>query len=232
MGAAPCCPAFALTVAEALAEFFKPHPQDGTSTTTPGQGPAVEAQKTNQPTGGRGSRGSAHSQPAQLPVSCNVKWIAVSDPWSQPMCAQVLAGFLRSHFQDNLCTVLDKYVRVEVSFAHLKVREEARALVEHGGSITPTGCRVPWQKWTPYIDRAKGGTANRTSSGRPGLQPAPGGGSRALVLSAATTDTADGAQDLEHKRNKRLCLEAQERSLSPSREHQHRRHGRSRRSRS
>ena len=49
------------------------------------------------------------------------------------MCARVLAGFLRSHFHDNLCTVLDEYVRAEVSFANLGVREEARALVEQGG---------------------------------------------------------------------------------------------------
>ena len=90
----------------------------------------MQAQKANQATGGRGSGGWAHSDPTKFPVSCNVQWTPVSDPPSQPMCARVLAGFLRSHFHDNLCTLLDEYVRAEVSFANLGVREEARALVE------------------------------------------------------------------------------------------------------
>ena len=66
----------------------------------------------------------------------------MSDPPAQPMCAKVLAGFLRSHFHDNLCTVLDEYVRAEVSFANLGVREEPQALVEQGGSIARSGWRV------------------------------------------------------------------------------------------
>ena len=66
----------------------------------------------------------------------------MSDPPSQPMCARVLAGFLRSHFHVSLCTVPDEPVRVEVSFATLGVREEARGLVEHGGTFTRGGSRV------------------------------------------------------------------------------------------
>ena len=59
-----------------------------------------------------------------------------STPPSEPMCARVLAGFLRSHFHDNFCSVLDEYVRTEVSFANLGVRDEASALVEQGYSHT------------------------------------------------------------------------------------------------
>ena len=129
-------------VARAIAEFVKSHPQDAPSTTNPRQGPAVQAQKTNQSLGSKGSVGWAHSDPAQFPVSCNVQWTPVSNPPSQNMCARVLGGFLHSHFHDNLCTVLDEYVRVEVSFANLGVRKEARALVEQGGSITRSGWRV------------------------------------------------------------------------------------------
>ena len=91
----PLAPAFA----KAIAEFAKYHPLDTPSTIAPGQSPVVQAQKTNQSAGSRGSRGCAHSDPAQFPVSCNV----VSAPPSQPMCARVLAIFLRSHFHDNLC---------------------------------------------------------------------------------------------------------------------------------
>ena len=68
------------------------------------------------------------------------------DPPSQPMCARVLASFLRSHFHDNLCIVLDEYVRAEVSFANLGVCEEPRVLVEQGGCVTRSGWRVQWQK--------------------------------------------------------------------------------------
>ena len=49
----------------------------------------------------------------------------MSDPPPQPKCARVLAGFLSSHFHDNLCTVLDEDVRADVSFANLVVHEEA-----------------------------------------------------------------------------------------------------------
>ena len=54
-----------------------------------------------------------------------MQWTPVSDPPAEPMCATILAGFLHSHFHDNLCTVLDEYVRVEVSFANRRVPEEA-----------------------------------------------------------------------------------------------------------
>ena len=100
------------------------------------QSPAVHAQRVNESTGSRGFGGWAHSDPAQFPPGCNVQWTPISDPPSQPMCARVLAGFLRSHFHDNLCGVLDEYVRAQVSFANLGVREEARALVEQGGTVT------------------------------------------------------------------------------------------------
>ena len=53
---------------------------------------------------------------------------------------------MHSHFHDNMCTVLDEYVRVEVSFANRGVREKARPLVELGGCIMPSGWRVQWQK--------------------------------------------------------------------------------------
>ena len=123
-------------VTQAVADFVDP------SVPVAGQHPAVQAQKSNQSTGGRRSGGWAHSDPAQFPVGSNVQWTAVSDPPSQPMCARVLAGFLGSHFHDHRCTVLDEYVRAEVSFANLRVREEARALVEQGGAITRGGWRV------------------------------------------------------------------------------------------
>ena len=61
-----------------------------------------------------------------------MQWTPGSDPPSQPMCARVFASFLRSHFHDNLCTVLDEYVRAEVSFAKLGFCEEATVLVEQG----------------------------------------------------------------------------------------------------
>ena len=117
-------------VTQAIADFIKAHPQNDPSVPPTGQGPAVQARKANQATRGRGSGGWAHFDPAQFPVSCNVQWTPVSDPLSQPMCARVLAGFLRSHFHDNLCTVLDEYVRAEVSFADPGVGEEARTQVE------------------------------------------------------------------------------------------------------
>ena len=97
-------------VTQAVAHFVKAHPQDDPSVAAAGQGSAVQAQKANQSTGGGDSGGWAHSDPAQFPVGCKVQWSPVSDPPSQPMCARVLAGFLHSHFHDNLCTVLDEYV--------------------------------------------------------------------------------------------------------------------------
>ena len=104
----------------------------------------MHAEEVNQSTGSQGSGGWAHSYSAQFPVGCNVQWTPVCDPPSQPMRARVQACFLRSHFYHNLCTVLDEYVRAEVSFANLEVREEARVLVEQGGTITRGGWRVQW----------------------------------------------------------------------------------------
>ena len=156
-------------VTQTVVDLVKAHPQDDPSVPAAGQHPAVEAQKSNQSTGGRGSGGWAHSDPAQFPVGCNVQWTAVSDPPAPPMCARVLAGFLRSDFHDNLCTVLDEYVWAEVSFANLGVREEAQALVEQGGTVTRGGWRVQWQKSrrqprTPFT-RGKGGSAHRSAPG-------------------------------------------------------------------
>ena len=54
------------------------------------------------------------------------------------MCARVLTGFLRSDLHDNLCTVLDEYVRAEVSFANLGIREEATS-VSGARGYTHTG---------------------------------------------------------------------------------------------
>ena len=111
------------TVTQAVADFVKAHPQDDPSVPAAGQGPAVQAQKTNQSTGGRAAGGWAHSDLAHVTVGCNVQWTPVSDPPSEPMCARVLAGFLHSHFHDNLCIVLDEYIRAEFSFANLFVCE-------------------------------------------------------------------------------------------------------------
>ena len=52
------------------------------------------------------------------------------------MCARVLARFLRCNFHDNLCIVLDEYVRAEVSLDNLKfakklVRLWNRAALSH-----------------------------------------------------------------------------------------------------
>ena len=60
------------TVTQAVADFVKAHPQDDPSVPAVGQGPAVQAQKTNQSMGGRGSGGWAHSDPGQFPLGCNV----------------------------------------------------------------------------------------------------------------------------------------------------------------
>ena len=71
--------------------------------------------------------GWTHSDAVQFPVGCNVKWLAVIlrlNPPAQPMCARVLAGFLCTHFYDNLCTVLEEYMWVEISFTNLGVCEE------------------------------------------------------------------------------------------------------------
>ena len=109
------------TVTEGVADFVKAHPQYAPSVLAVSQGPAVQAQMTNQSPGGRGFGGWAHSDPAQFPVGCNVQWTPVSNPPSQPMCARVLAGFLQSHFHDNLCTVLVEYGRAKFSLPNLGV---------------------------------------------------------------------------------------------------------------
>ena len=85
-------------VTQAIADFVKAHPQDSKSVPAPGQGPAVQAQKANRSMGSRNSGGWAPPDPAQFLVGCNVQWTPVSGPPAQPMCARVLAGFLRSHF--------------------------------------------------------------------------------------------------------------------------------------
>ena len=179
-------------VTQGIAVFVKAHPQNGPSVPAAGQGPAVQAQKANQATGGRGSGGWAHYDPAQFPVSCNVEWTEVSDPPSQPMCARALAGFLRSHFHDNLCTVLDEYVWTEVSFANLGVHEEARALVEQAGSVTRGGWRVQWQisyqqPWTPYTGRGKVGSAHQAASGTPAVSMTRRVGTVAAISTPALT---------------------------------------------
>ena len=112
------------TVTHTIVHLVKAHLQDSTSLPAPGQGRAVEAQEASQSMRSRNSGGCAHSNPAKFPVGCNVQWTLVSDPPAQPMCARVLAVFLCSHFQDNLCTMLDEYVRVEGSFASLGVRRK------------------------------------------------------------------------------------------------------------
>ena len=96
-----------------------------------------------------------------------------------------------------------EYVRAEVSFANLRVRDEARALVEQGGSVTRSGCRVQWQKsykqpWTPYARRGKGGAGGRAFLGAQAFQSAGGGGTTALIPSASNGDgdrDAHTAQD-------------------------------------
>ena len=69
----------------------------------------------------------------------------MSDPPAQPMCASVLAGFLRPHFHDNLHTMLDEYVRAEVCFANLGVHEEAQTLIEQGGNSRTNSLGHPTQ---------------------------------------------------------------------------------------
>ena len=119
-------------VTQAVAHCVKASPQEDLALQAAGQHPAVPPPKTNPSTG-------SHSDPAQLYVGCNVQWTFVSDQPSQPMCARVLGGFPRSHFHDNLCTVLDEYVQAEVSFANVGVPEEARAFVEQGGTVITGG---------------------------------------------------------------------------------------------
>ena len=150
----------------------------------------MQAQKANEVTWDRRSGGWAHSDPAHLSVICNIQWTPVSDPPSQPMCARVLAGFLRSHVRDNLCTVLDEYVRAKVSFANLGVREKAHALGKQGGSVTRGGRIMQWQKsykqpLTPYTSREKGGSAHRAASGTPAMSMTHRGGTAAAISGAA-----------------------------------------------
>ena len=178
------------TVTQAVADFVKAHPQDDPFVPAAGQSPAVQAQKINQSMGSRSSGGLGALRP-----SCNVQWTPLSDPPSQPMCARVLAGFLCSHFHDNLCTVLDEYVRAEVSFANLGVRQEARALVEQGGTVTWGGWRVQGQKsyrqlWTLNTSPGKGGSTHRSA---PGVSPAPthrGSGAAAAPPAPAPVPTS------------------------------------------
>ena len=137
--------------------------------------------------------GWAHSYPAQFPVGYNVQWTAVRDPPSQLMCARALAGFLRSHFRDNLCTVVDEYVRAEVSFANVGVREEAQALVEQRGTVTRGGRRVQWQKssrqpWT-HFTKGKGGSAHRSAPGASAAPVPPGSGAAAAPPAPARRPT-------------------------------------------
>ena len=113
----------------------------------------------------------APPRPSSAPcsVSCNVQWTLVSDPLSQPMSARLLAGFLHSHFQDNLCTVSHDYEYAELSFANLGVREQVRVLVERGCSASRSGWSVQLQTsyrqfWPPYTSRGKGCSADRTTS--------------------------------------------------------------------
>ena len=224
------------TVTQATANVLKAHPQDDPSVPAVGQGPAVHAQKTNQSTGGPGSGGWVHSDPAQFPVGCNVQWTPVSDPLSQPMCARVLAGFLHSHFHANLCPVLDEYVRAKVSFANLGVREEARALVEQGDAVTQGGWRVQWQKsyrqaWTPYTGGGKGGSTHRSTSSTC-ASPTPRGARAAAAPPAPAPGHTDSAEEGERRCDKRSRSETPQRSRSPSRERRSHRHGGSRRSRS
>ena len=168
-------------------------------------------------------------------MGCNVQWTPVSDPPSQPMCARVLAGFLRSHFHDNLSTVVDEYVRAEVSFANLGVREEARALLEQGGTITRGGWRVELQKsyrwpWTPFT-RGKGGSAHRSTPGA-SIAPTPRGSGAGAAPPAPAPEPMSGSADGDRRQHKRSRSETRERSRSHSRERRPRRHGGPRRSRS
>ena len=101
-----------------------------------------------------------------------MQWTAVSDPLAQPMSARLLAGFLRAHFHDNLSSVLDDYVRVDVSFANRGVQEEARAVVEQGGSITRSGWRVQWHPILPSALDAVHWYGKRWSR-RPATPPPP-----------------------------------------------------------
>ena len=160
-------------VTQAIADFVKAHPQDCASVRAPAQGPVVQAQKANQCTGSRNSWGWAHSNPPQFLVGCNVQGTLASHPPAQPICAKVLAGFVRSDLQDNLCTVLEACVRAQVSFGNLGFRDEARALVEQGGSFTRSGWKVQWQKsykqpWAPFTAHERGApVAGRFPVGRP-----------------------------------------------------------------
>ena len=88
---------------------------------------------------GEGSREWVHSELARFPVGCNVHWMPVSDPVAPPMCARVLAAFLRCHFHDNLCMVLAEYVSAQASFADVGVLKEVRTILEPGGLIMRRG---------------------------------------------------------------------------------------------
>ena len=200
-------------VTQVVAALYKAHPQDDPSVPAAGHQPAVQAQKSNQSTGSRGSGGWAHSDPAPFPVGCNLQWTAVSDPPSQPMCARVLAGFLRSHFHDNLCTVLDEFVRAEFSFADMGIREEARARVEQGGTVTRGGLRVQWQ--TSYCPRPPSpGGAEVLHIGPPWRC----GRGAAAAPPAPAPECTSGSDEGDQRRHKRSRSETRERSRSPSRE--------------
>ena len=67
-GSFPLTPA----VTQAIAGFVKARPQDGTTTLSPRQRPAVQARNTTPTMGSRTSGGWANCDPAQFRVSCNV----------------------------------------------------------------------------------------------------------------------------------------------------------------
>ena len=115
-----------LVVTHLASGFVKSHPQDVPCATPPRQSPALQAQKTNSPRGSRSPWGWGHFDPPQFPVGCNVQWTPVSNLPAQPSYAGVLGGFIRSDFQNNLCTRLDEYASAEVSFDTLGIYEEAR----------------------------------------------------------------------------------------------------------
>ena len=121
------------------------------------------------------------------------------------MCARLLAGFLHSHFHDNLCAVLDEYVRAELSFANLGVREEARALVEQGGTVTRGGWRVQWQTYRQprtAFTRGKGGSAQRSAPSTSAV-PTPRGSGALVAPPAPALEPTSGSDARDRRRDGR-----------------------------